>query len=444
MPHIDCRYDGYSLSSGSEKDSQQVDDAHVPRVALDDISALSFFRDHVSARRPCVITGHPDPTPLAAPATAAASPTASKRPRREPTRLQWPDSVLCDVAGTAHVAVEVGQADAPTQFGHAKCETIPFADFIQRLQSGDESIYLTAQTTQRDDNARPHLCAPPAEQLVQRGHAPLHVPLMGELILAQINVWMGTSRNGASSGLHHDFHDNLYMLVRGTKRFQLWSPDAIGVMAVSGEATLVHPNGRVCYRGEETAADGSWIETTQPGLSDGDDETEGDDAADNLDMGEFPDVSDDDDAALEAALDAAIDGTAGPDDFEEDECSDSPLQGTGGTSSEEQDKLPKNFSTLDKQPGGRSACAAFVAAPSVTVTIRPGDMLYLPCGWFHEVTSIGATTEGGHLALNYWYHPPDNLKGDVHHPYTTDFWRRDWTERCRTDPTVKKVVNAPQ
>ena len=29
----------------------------------------------------------------------------------------------------------------------------------------------------------------------------------------------------SSSGLHHDFHDNLYILLRGRKRFHLWSPE---------------------------------------------------------------------------------------------------------------------------------------------------------------------------------------------------------------------------
>ena len=41
--------------------------------------------------------------------------------------------------------------------------------------------------------------------------------------------------------------------------------------------------------------------------------------------------------------------------------------------------------------------------------LQAGQMLYLPCGWFHEVRSYGNSKDGGHLALNYWFHPPDNL-----------------------------------
>jgi hypothetical protein len=37
--------------------------------------------------------------------------------------------------------------------------------------------------------------------------------IMGNLVLQQCNLWMGNGVSGKSSGLHHDFHDNLYMLV---------------------------------------------------------------------------------------------------------------------------------------------------------------------------------------------------------------------------------------
>lgn len=42
---------------------------------------------------------------------------------------------------------------------------------------------------------------------------PLRPSLMPSLVLQQCNLWIGNSKEGKSSGLHHDFHDNLYMLV---------------------------------------------------------------------------------------------------------------------------------------------------------------------------------------------------------------------------------------
>ena len=72
-------------------------------------------------------------------------------------------------------------------------------------------------------------------------------------------------------------------------------------------------------------------------------------------------------------------------------------------------------------------------------------MLYLPCGWFHEVTSFSTTvsndnqSESFHMALNYWFHPPDNLeyqekeKIDEIQPYLSSFWEDDWTFRTFND-----------
>ena len=35
------------------------------------------------------------------------------------------------------------------------------------------------------------------------------------------------------------------------------------------------------------------------------------------------------------------------------------------------------------------------------VSLSVGDMLYLPAGWFHEVSSSG----GRHSAINFWWKP---------------------------------------
>lgn len=62
----------------------------------------------------------------------------------------------------------------------------------------------------------------------------------------------------------------------------------------------------------------------------------------------------------------------------------------------------------------------------VEVTIRAGEMLYIPTGWFHEVRSTGGGS-GGHLAFNYWFHPPDGQTFEK--PYSSDFWPDDWKKR---------------
>jgi hypothetical protein len=63
---------------------------------------------------------------------------------------------------------------------------------------------------------------------------------------------------GSSSGLHHDFHDNLYVLLRGRKRFRLWAPQQARAMYTHGALRKVHANGRIVYQGQgQVLADGS-------------------------------------------------------------------------------------------------------------------------------------------------------------------------------------------
>jgi oxalate decarboxylase/phosphoglucose isomerase-like protein (cupin superfamily) len=67
------------------------------------------------------------------------------------------------------------------------------------------------------------------------------------------------------------------------------------------------------------------------------------------------------------------------------------------------------------------------------VTVQAGEALYLPASWFHCVTSIPDVDNKGesyHLAVNYWYHPPDQQ--DFELPYKDDFWARNKESRSRS------------
>ena len=91
---------------------------------------------------------------------------------------------------------------------------------------------------------------------------------------------------------------------------------------------------------------------------------------------------------------------------------------------------PENFSTLAPDRAGNYA--ALGDAPAFApLALRPGDALYMPCGYWHEVSSGG----GVHAAFNYWLHPPDGKSFDA--PYASPFWRDDWDRRKRDDPLVR-------
>jgi hypothetical protein len=120
-----------------------------------------------------------------------------------------------------------------------------FGDFLKALESGDENLYLTTQDLVVGLDDRPSIISPPVSQLL--GDFPLRPSLLPALVPQNMNLWMGRTQEGSSSGLHHDYHDNLCespagyddrvivactlwndlqadILLRGRKRFRLFSP----------------------------------------------------------------------------------------------------------------------------------------------------------------------------------------------------------------------------
>ena len=95
---------------------------------------------------------------------------------------------------------------------------------------------------------------------------------------------------------------------------------------------------------------------------------------------------------------------------------------------------PNNFSKVnhDILDDDSELCAEYpemLNASAAFCEVNAGEMLYLPASWFHEVTSFGGKNQNGHLAFNYWFHPPDSLDS-FQNPYSTDFWPNDFSQRC--------------
>lgn len=70
---------------------------------------------------------------------------------------------------------------------------------------------------------------------------------MGNLVPYQHNIWMGHSKEGTSTGLHHDFHDNFYIAIRGRKTFRLFSPRCAEILNTTGKIVHIHENGLISY-----------------------------------------------------------------------------------------------------------------------------------------------------------------------------------------------------
>ena len=81
--------------------------------------------------------------------------------------------------------------------------------------------------------------------------------------------------------------------------------------------------------------------------------------------------------------------------------------------------LPATTSPVDSESSTRFDLSK-IPTPFV-VDINPGEMLYLPASWWHEVTSssTGNNKSNVHMAFNYWFYPPDGLK-NFDEPYQDD------------------------
>eukprot|EP00567_Pseudictyota_dubia_P011090 CAMPEP_0197433014 /NCGR_PEP_ID=MMETSP1175-20131217/965_1 /TAXON_ID=1003142 /ORGANISM="Triceratium dubium, Strain CCMP147" /LENGTH=358 /DNA_ID=CAMNT_0042961255 /DNA_START=107 /DNA_END=1180 /DNA_ORIENTATION=- len=260
-------YAGYRLSSSSATPST------IERVHVSTLTPESFFRDYVSQRKPVAITGN-------------LTDEEWKVPER------WTSTAyLKKKAGDAMVSVEK-RSSTSEKFGRGNEVKMTFGEFLDALDRGDDgkggggNLYLTTQDVETDSGGRPRVLSPFMRLL--REDFPLRPKLAGNLIPQNVNVWMGgggggggnsnsTSKDGggdgsengnenggkkegergSSSGLHHDYHDNLYVVLSGTKSFSLYSPSDAPYLYPCGQLRKIHANGRINYSGEETLPDGS-------------------------------------------------------------------------------------------------------------------------------------------------------------------------------------------
>ena len=337
-------------------------------------------------------------------------------------------------------------------------------EFVERLRGKDSQLlYLSTQQQHQpcDDDLDTTLpFQVPCEQLLQAGKIDKTLPCAGNLRLASCNLWMGccsSRKQGSSSGLHHDFHDNFYLLLQGRKQFRLYSPDTAPQMEMFGEIDQIHFNGVISYKGNETRADGVPLEMLGKQHEDDEDQEEDDEEEEQLPFGKgFDYKSSDDEADFDENAEDDYDNIVGEDDSsdkeqddeekEEDEKDEELPFGKGfdykssddeadfdenaeddfdkivGEGSDEEEARPNSFSKIDPATATVEEFPAFAKCREYVVNLKAGQSLYLPAGWFHNVTSFSSEEEKDdsiHMAINYWYHPPDELENFAK-PYSHD------------------------
>jgi len=197
------------------------------------ISPQEFYTRFVSSRTPVLIEGHITD--------------------KDWQVNKWTTEYLEQTAG--HSIIQVERKKNGT-FGNGIHESMTMHEFLSLLKSGDDSCYLTTQELSYTIDDKPELISEPVKSLLH--DIPMRPVLLGNLIPQNVNLWMGLTRGESTSGLHHDYHDNLYILLRGNKRIRLFPPHEIHNLYTYGVPEIIHSTGRVNYRGQlRTTADGA-------------------------------------------------------------------------------------------------------------------------------------------------------------------------------------------
>ncbi|OBA23994.1 Clavaminate synthase-like protein [Metschnikowia bicuspidata var. bicuspidata NRRL YB-4993] len=295
--------------------------------------------------------------------------------------------------------------------------------------SGAESDPNTDDMDAEDADFRVRsLFQPPLTNLVHDESFPIAPAPFQNLIPQQINLWMGAAATGTakpdllnpsaeslgrylprgnSSGLHHDHADNLYVLVQGRKRFTLYLPNDAAKLYTVGDIHRIYGNGLIDYHVNENAR--FW----RPMREDGAIQAEWARWAleNNITCGH-----------TSAQLTAMIEN--------EPTCAANAETRLDPPSFS---RVPPILAHLDEVPDAAERRAlqeyadrefpGFRHLGKLEVWLEPGEMLYVPTGWFHEVTSFASEAGAAHVALNWWFMPPSR---EGENPYDDDYWAADF------------------
>jgi hypothetical protein len=269
---------------------------------------------------------------------------------------------------------------------------------------------------------------------------------------------------------HHDFHDNLYCLLRGRKRFVLYPPTEIKHLYPYGKLNALHTNGLISYADGPVRSDGlpvrvalkarvKAIERKLESISgskgkgkkgtkewkslmkahdealdelaqytlEAEDGIDAEDEVDDFDalMAGMGDEEEDD---LGGGIEVSAKGSGIEEDDDDDEDEQADQEGPLLPDENDTNNEPPSFSriptafvhehlnlpTTALPPAGASKDDFLLLQKTPSpfiVDLSPGEMLYLPASWWHEVTSSSSAEDKTaiHMAFNYWFYPPNKL-----------------------------------
>lgn len=372
----------------------------------------------------------------------------------EESEVAFGDSDSEDDEGAIAVGIAAESDTAAAAAAAADAAAAAAADAGAAAENGDDSDgsdfdagdFVDDYVDSDDDDDAAYrvrtLLQPPLTNLAETPF-PLTPPPFANLIPQQINLWLGLSRTaetkpdllhptaqslgryvpkGNSLGLHHDHADNLYVLVAGRKRFTLYSPADADTLYTVGNINRVYPNGLVDYAVDEKAphwrpmrADGAIVAEHARWLL------------------EQKDFSQHSKRQLEQRIENEPTFKGTPEkDLDPPSFSTVPpvLAHLDEVASDAEREALRRFAD-DSFPG-------FLQLRKYEVWLGAGDMLYIPTGWFHEVTSF-ADESPAHIALNWWFVPPVYTGKE---PYPDGYWAHDYALTLDAVERVRKATGA--
>ncbi|KAL2260455.1 hypothetical protein VTK26DRAFT_5524 [Humicola hyalothermophila] len=290
----------------------------------------------------------------------------------------WTVDYLKSVLGDEPVNVAVtpaGNADAPTPFTDPSTgastlvfakpheESQPFSAFLTTLTtqelssspSPSSSALITTSPEEAEAEGQEILYAQTQNDNLRHEYRALFSAVPPTIPWARIalarppeavNLWIGNSRS--VTALHKDNYENVYVQVAGRKHFVLLPPHC---QPCVNERLL---RGAVYVRRAPASSSSSSSSSGSGDGGDGDEETDG----------------------RKAKLELVVE------------------------EGEQENEVP--FAIWDPDKPGENETAYSKLAKPMRVTLNPGDMLYLPCMWYHKV-SQSCSPEGVCIAVNYWY-----------------------------------------
>ncbi|OBA29207.1 Clavaminate synthase-like protein [Hanseniaspora valbyensis NRRL Y-1626] len=220
---------------------------------------------------------------------------------------------------------------------------------------------------------------------------PLEFSFTKDLILQQVNLWIGSTtklikhkdqdfldfdtlgkkipEGFTSTGLHHDHADNIYIPVEGHKRFTLFPPFVAENLYTVGNINKIYDNGVIDYKMDAQAP--NWISV-------------------NANGSQLPDLKPFNQGKINHKVDPPSFSKINPIFLHLEEIEDAQVREKLYAKGKE--LFPKFFEHD-------------ILSKRIIIDLKPGDVLFLPAGWFHEVSSRGDY----HIACNYWFVPPDQF-----------------------------------